>query len=53
MVKFGNQKIIYHPRNQKIIYHSKGFDKSYPKMGFLLNLSHCVKSYGHLCQSLF
>ena len=32
------------------IYHSKGIDDSYPKMYFLLNLSHYVKSYGHLCQ---
>ena len=35
-----------------IIYHSKGIDESYPKMFFLLNLSHCVKRYGHLCQIL-
>ena len=28
----------------------KGFDESYLKMLFLLNLSHCVKRYGHLCQ---
>ena len=34
------------------IYHSKGIDESYPKMCFLLNLSHCVKSYGHFCQIL-
>ena len=34
------------------IYHSKGIDKSYPKMYFLLNLSHYVKSYGHLYQIL-
>ena len=26
------------------------FEESYSKMLFLLNLSHCVKSYGHLCQ---
>ena len=31
---------------------SKGFDKSYPKMYFSLKLSHCVQSYGHLCQIL-
>ena len=37
---------------KQIIYHSKGIDESYPKMYFLLNLSHCVKSYGHLCQFL-
>ena len=30
------------------IYHSKGTDESYPKMYFSLNLSHYVKSYGHL-----
>ena len=41
------------PRETKqIIYHSKGIDESYPKMYFLLNLSHYVKSYGHLCQIL-
>ena len=33
-------------------YHSKGIDESYPKMYFLLNLSHYVKSYGHFCQIL-
>ena len=37
---------------RQIIYHSKGIDKSYPKLYFLLNLSHCVKSYGHFCQIL-
>ena len=37
---------------KQIIYHSKGIDMSYPKMYFLLNLSHYVKSYGHLCQIL-
>ena len=36
----------------QIVYHSKGIDESYPKMYFLLNLSHYVKSYGHLCQIL-
>ena len=36
----------------QIIHHSKGFDTSYPKMYFLLNLGHCVKSYGYLCQIL-
>ena len=30
--------------------HKKGFDKTYLKMYFLLNLSHCVISEGHLCQ---
>ena len=41
------------PRNQtNYIYHSKGIDEGYPKMYFLLNLSHYVKSYGHLCQIL-
>ena len=29
---------------------NQGLYKSYPKMYFLLNLSHCVKSYGHLCK---
>ena len=38
-------KILY-------IYHLKGIDESYPKMYCLLNLSHYVKSYGHLCQIL-
>ena len=37
---------------KQIIYHSKGIDESYPKMYFLLNLSHYVKSYGHFCQIL-
>ena len=37
---------------KQIIYRSKGIDESYPKMYFLLNLSHYVKSYGHLCQIL-
>ena len=37
---------------KQIIYHSKSIDESYPKMYFLLNLNHCVKSYGHLCQFL-
>ena len=36
----------------QIIYHSSGFDKSYPKMYIILNLSLCVKSYGHLYQIL-
>ena len=34
-------------RNQTNLYRSKDFEESYSKM---LNLSHCVKSYGHLCQ---
>ena len=34
------------------IYHSKGMDESYPKMCFLLNLSHCIKRHGHFCQIL-
>ena len=37
---------------KQIIYHLKGIDESYPKMYFLLNLSHCVNSYGHFCQIL-
>ena len=41
------------PRNQtNYINYSKGIDESYPKIYFLLNLSHYVKSYGHLCQLL-
>ena len=34
-------------KTKQIIYHSKGIDESYPKMYFLLNLSHYVKSCGH------
>ena len=37
---------------KQIIYHSNGLDKSCSKTYLLLNLSHCVKSYGHLCQIL-
>ena len=37
---------------KQIIYLSKGIDESYPKMYFLLNLRHYVKSYGYLCQIL-
>ena len=37
---------------KQVIYHSKCIDKSYPKMYFLLKLSHCGKSYGHFCQIL-
>ena len=48
---------------KQIRYHSKGIDNSFPKVCFLLNLSHpkvcfllilshCVKSYGHFCQIL-
>ena len=37
---------------KQIIYLSKGIDESYLKMYLLLNLSHYVKSYGHLCQFL-
>ena len=40
------------PRNQTNYISFKGTDESYPKMYFLLNLSHYVKSYGHLCQIL-
>ena len=32
------------------IHRSKGFHESYSKMYPLLNLSHFLKSYGHLCQ---
>ena len=34
------------PQNQTNYIHSKGFDKSYPKIHFLLNLSHFVKVMG-------
>ena len=37
---------------KQIINHSKGIDESCPKMYFLLNLSHYVKSCGHLYQIL-
>ena len=37
---------------KQIVYQSKGSDESYPKLYFLSNLSHYVKSYGHLCQIL-
>ena len=37
---------------KQIIHHLKGIDESYPKMYFLLNLSHYVKSCGHFCQIL-
>ena len=39
-------------KTKQNIYHSKCIDESYTKMCFLLNLSHCVKSYGHFCQIL-
>ena len=39
-------------KTKQIIHHLKGIDESYPKMYFLLNLSHYVKSYGHSCQNL-
>ena len=40
-------------KTKQIIYHSKGVDENFPKnVLFLLNLSHYVKSYGHLCQIL-
>ena len=37
---------------KEIIHQSKGIDESNPKMYFLLNLSHYVKSCGHFCQIL-
>ena len=46
MAKFGP------PRNQTNYISLKGIDRSYPKMYFLLNFSHCVKSHGHFCQIL-
>ena len=39
-------------KTKQNIYHSKGIDESNSKMCFSLNLSHCVKCYGHFCQSL-
>ena len=45
-------EIAYLRETKQIINHSKGIDKSYPKMYILLNLSHYVKSYEHLCQIL-
>ena len=33
---------------KEIRYHSEDFDKSFPKIYVLSNLSRCVKSYGHL-----
>ena len=44
----GKMRTSAEPNN---IYRSKVFDESYSKMKLLLNLSHCVKSYGHLCQN--
>ena len=38
--------------SKQIICHSKGIDESLPKMYFLLNLSHYVKSCGHFCRIL-
>ena len=38
---------------KQIIYHSEGIHKNYPKLYFLLNLSHCLKRCGHFCQILF
>ena len=46
MAKFGP------PQNQINYRPLKGIDESYPKIYFLLNLSHYVKSYGHFCQIL-
>ena len=37
---------------KQITHHSKGIDESYPKMYFLLNVSHYVKSCGHFCKIL-
>ena len=39
-------------RNQANYTSFEGFDKSYPKIYFLLNLSHCLKSRGHICRIL-
>ena len=38
---------------KQLIYHSEGIHKSFTKMYFLLNLSHCLKRCGHFCQILF
>ena len=35
---------------KQIIYNSNSFDQIYPKIYFLLNLSHCPKRYGHFSQ---
>ena len=38
---------------KQIRYYLKGFEKSYPNIYIILNLSHCVKllgKYGHLIQ---
>ena len=40
------------PRNQTNDISFESFDKNCPKMYFLLNINHCVKSYVHLCQIL-
>ena len=37
---------------KQTVHYSKGIDESYPKLYFLFNLSHYVKSYRHLCQFL-
>ena len=39
-------------KTKQTVNHLKGIDKSYPKIYFLLNLSHCIKSYGYLFQIL-
>ena len=39
-------------KTKQIISQSKGTDESYPKIYFLLILSHFVKRYGHVCQFL-
>ena len=41
-----------HNKTKQITYHSRGFDKSYPKMYFFLNLSHWLKIYMYLFQIL-
>ena len=45
-------KFLTSKKQRQIIKPSKGFNKSYPKMFVLMNLSHYVKSNEHLCQIL-
>ena len=50
IVKTNNKFGLFETR--QIIYYLKDLDNSYPKTNFLLNFSHFVKSFGHLCQIL-
>ena len=47
--QWGNADLL---ETKQIIYQSKSIDVSYPKMYFLLDLSHYSKSCGHFCQIL-